>query len=68
MIWAWWLNSGPELQSYLVELSFRQWFSMAQALSLCNLKLDGVHHRGIDDARNMARLAPYIFGSARAKI
>ncbi len=43
-------------------------FGMAQALSLCNLKLDGVHHRGIDDARNMARLAPYIFGSARAKI
>lgn len=43
-------------------------FGMAQALSLCNLKLDGVHHRGIDDARNMARLAPFIFGSARVKI
>lgn len=43
-------------------------FGMAQALSLCKLKLDGVHHRGIDDARNMARLAPFIFGTARVTI
>lgn len=25
----------------------------------------GTHHRGIDDARNIARLLPYIFGDAR---
>lgn len=43
-------------------------FGMAQALSLCKLELDGVHHRGIDDARNMARLAPFIFGTARVTI
>jgi inhibitor of KinA sporulation pathway (predicted exonuclease) len=42
-------------------------FGMAQALSRCKLKLEGVHHRGIDDARNMARMAPYIFGTTRIK-
>ena len=34
---------------------------MAQALAACGLELSGTHHRGIDDARNMAKLVPYIF-------
>jgi len=29
---------------------------MKQALSYHGLKLDGVHHRGIDDARNIAKI------------
>ena len=33
---------------------------MGQALQHCNLKLEGTHHRGIDDARNMARMLPWI--------
>lgn len=37
-------------------------FGMAEALKLAGLSLDGIHHRGIDDARNMARLMPYILG------
>jgi inhibitor of KinA sporulation pathway (predicted exonuclease) len=40
-------------------------YGMAQALRLCGLPLQGVHHRGIDDARNMARMARFIFGDAR---
>lgn len=35
---------------------------MQRALDLVGIKLEGVHHRGIDDARNIARLLPYIFG------
>ncbi|WP_144392106.1 3'-5' exonuclease [Pleionea sediminis] len=35
---------------------------MAQALKHTNIELEGTHHRGIDDARNMAKLMPYILG------
>lgn len=35
---------------------------MAQALNLAGIPLEGRHHRGIDDARNMAKLMPYILG------
>lgn len=35
---------------------------MAQALRMANIPLDGTHHRGIDDARNMAKLMPFIVG------
>jgi len=35
---------------------------MAQALKHCGLPLLGMHHRGIDDARNIARLLPWIVG------
>jgi len=30
------------------------------ALHCMNLELIGTHHRGIDDARNMSRLMPFI--------
>ncbi len=36
--------------------------SMARALELAGLPLDGTLHRGIDDARNMARLMPFVLG------
>ncbi len=32
---------------------------MAQALTRVGLELEGTHHRGIDDARNIARLLPW---------
>ena len=37
-------------------------YGMAQALELAKIKLEGTHHRGIDDARNIAKLLPYILG------
>lgn len=37
-------------------------YGMAQALKLANIPLKGTHHRGIDDARNIATLMPYILG------
>lgn len=34
-------------------------YGMAAALSLAGIRLTGTHHRGIDDARNIARLLPH---------
>jgi len=33
---------------------------MAHALDQLDLPLEGVHHRGIDDARNIARIARHV--------
>ncbi|MGI9415379.1 MAG: exonuclease domain-containing protein [Hyphomicrobiales bacterium] len=38
---------------------------MAGALRLCGLPLEGDHHRALDDARNIAKLLPWILGDAR---
>ncbi|UKP00269.1 3'-5' exonuclease [Nostoc sp. UHCC 0870] len=35
-------------------------YGMAQALQLVGIELEGTHHRGIDDARNIAKLLPWI--------
>ena len=40
---------------------------MAKALDLAGIKLEGIHHRGIDDAKNIARLMPYILGREKIK-
>ncbi|HEY1082916.1 MAG TPA: 3'-5' exonuclease [Prosthecobacter sp.] len=37
---------------------------LGEAIRLARLEFAGTHHRGIDDARNIARLLPYVFGSA----
>ncbi len=37
-------------------------YSMAEALQLAEIELEGTHHRGIDDARNIAKLLPFILG------
>ncbi|UYZ83817.1 exonuclease domain-containing protein [Entomomonas sp. E2T0] len=38
---------------------------LGQALKLANMEFIGTAHRGIDDARNMVRLLPYIFGDKK---
>lgn len=40
-------------------------YGMAKALELVGLPLEGTHHRGIDDARNIAKLLPYILGQKK---
>ncbi|MBS2016087.1 MAG: exonuclease domain-containing protein [Deltaproteobacteria bacterium] len=40
---------------------------MAGALRHVGLRVEGTHHRGIDDARNIARLLPWIAGRSTAK-
>lgn len=37
------------------------------ALALAGLKFDGRPHRAIDDARNIARLLPYVLGTRRIR-
>jgi 3'-5' exoribonuclease 1 len=37
-------------------------YGMAKALDLAGIQLVGTHHRGIDDARNISQLLPYILG------
>ena len=40
----------------------RKQYGMAGALRLCRLDLKGEHHRALDDAKNIARLLPWIYG------
>ena len=40
----------------------RKKYGMAGALRERGLTLEGTHHRGIDDARNIARLVPFVLG------
>ena len=44
------------------ELGLPKRFGMDGALARIGLTLEGTHHRGIDDARNIARLLPWITG------
>lgn len=41
-------------------------YGMSAALARVGLPLVGTHHRGIDDARNIARLLPFALGRAEA--
>ncbi len=43
----------------------RKRYGMAGALRLCGLPLEGDHHRAYDDARNIAKLLPWIIGDKR---
>jgi len=44
------------------ELSLKRKVGLKGALKHVGLPLDGTHHRGIDDARNIAKLLPYALG------
>lgn len=41
-------------------LGYKKKFGMAEALDNLGIKLEGVHHRGIDDAKNIARIVQKI--------
>ncbi len=43
----------------------RSRFGMAGALKACKLGLKGDHHRALDDAKNIARLLPWIVGDKK---
>ena len=51
--------------AFAANQSRRKSCGMAAALKLAGLPLEGRHHRGIDDARNIARLLPWIIGDRR---
>lgn len=43
----------------------RRLYAMSEALHVAGVELVGTHHRGIDDARNIASLLPWILGDRR---
>ncbi len=51
---------------FSAELGEEKRYGMAGALRRVGLTLRGTHHRGIDDARNIARLLPWSLGRVRA--
>lgn len=44
--------------------SLKKKYGLDGAIAKTGLSFSGTHHRGIDDARNIARLLPYAFGGA----
>lgn len=40
---------------------------LGDAVKMAKMDFVGSHHRGIDDARNIARLLPYVFGTAKLR-
>lgn len=45
--------------------SLKKKYGLSGAIEKAGLAFSGTHHRGIDDARNIARLLPFAFGDAR---
>lgn len=43
-------------------------YGMAEALQLAGIKLEGTHHRGIDDAKNIGKLLPFILGKQQISV
>lgn len=64
------LPFGPDhlniKQAFSDALGTKKRFGMDAALKRVGLPLVGTHHRGIDDARNIARLLPFALGRATA--
>ena len=46
-------------------MKLKKTYGLAAAVEKAGLAFAGTHHRGIDDARNIARLLPFVFGEAR---
>ena len=51
----------------VIETIFGQTMGMAEALKLMDLDLDGTHHRGVDDAKNTAKIYSVILTNFRHK-
>jgi inhibitor of KinA sporulation pathway (predicted exonuclease) len=49
-------------------LGFAKKYGLTEALAKVGLSFAGTHHRGIDDARNIAALLPFVFGTAHANV
>lgn len=54
-------------KEFSTQLGVETRFGMAGALDRVGFELQGTHHRGIDDARNIARLLPWALGRARVE-
>lgn len=54
-------------KAFSEQLGSRKKFGMASALRKVGIPLDGTHHRGLDDARNIAKLLPHALGRAHLR-
>ena len=52
-------------KSFALAQGLRKRPGLGTAVALAHLEFEGTPHRGITDARNIARLLPYIFGDKR---
>ena len=52
-------------KQFSLSQGYKKRFGMAGALQKAGIPLRGTHHRGIDDARNMAQLMPWIVGGSQ---
>lgn len=50
---------------FALNMGLKKEVGMDKALALLHMDLDGTHHRGIDDARNIAKILCYLLKSSR---
>ncbi len=55
------LNNHHSLKHEFAEITKRKPCGMQKALNILNIELIGTHHRGIDDAQNIAKIFKNIF-------
>lgn len=58
-----WVNSMNYKHKDLMKRVHRRPMGMEKALKLHDLLLEGTHHRGIDDARNISKIASHMISS-----
>ncbi len=51
-------------EQFASNMGLKKGVGLGKALNMMNLKFQGKAHRGIDDARNMSRLAKFIFSQS----
>jgi len=57
-----WLNNHISLKHQFQDIKNIKSCGMNKALNMLKLSLDGTHHRGIDDARNITKIFKTCFG------
>jgi len=57
-----WLNPHISLKHQFAEIKKIRPCGMGKALNMLKLPLEGTHHRGIDDARNISKIFKDCFG------
>lgn len=53
---------------FAVTMGLQREVGMSEALKLLKMDLEGTHHRGVDDARNIAKIARHILQITRSKL
>jgi len=57
-----WLNNHISLKHQFAEIKNVRPCGMGKALNMLKLPLEGTHHRGIDDTRNISKIFKVCFG------